>query len=545
MTKRFFFFLAIGILVIVIAGGCAQVASPVPSVAPNNTELPTLIQPTSVEPSTSAPRVATIIEQQDFIDLAPAYTFGIENVATNQCYENLVWMNLPGSEDMFRPGLATSWEHNSDSTEWTFHLRQGVNFQDGTPFDANAVKATIDYYQAQNGAGCTFVWDPVKEVQVVDNSTVKMLLTYAAPMDLRTSATFCGYMVSPEALKNPKEWFDAGNCDGTGPYTIQSFEKGQRLIMTRNEEYWGGWNDTYFDKLDYEVVSDGSVALQMMENKQADADFFAPIDKVIELGKSGELTSVIGPSYWQYMFMLNTKKPPLDNKLVRQALAYSFPYDQLIQKSGGAYTQSRGAVPAAMWGHGSDLFQYTYDPQKAKQLLADAGYPNGGFDLTLTYMSDLPTEAWAVELWSFPLSELGIKLKPQAMTFESLWELAKSDPSKAQDIATFGWFPALVDPYDPLKNMYHCEDTPYWNVSYYCNKTFDTLIDDANSLAATNIQEATQKYIEAQSILIEDSPAIFLVDTPNAWLFSPAISGFEDNPAYPGVIFFHDLTPNK
>lgn len=545
MPRRIWVLFATAMVVSLVLAGCATPAPPPPAgETPPPEATPTEAAPPPTE-GPGEPKVATVIMWQDFIDLDPAYAYASEMVVTNQCYENLVWYNPPGSDELLSPGLATSWEANEDATEWTFNLREGVTFQDGTPFNADAVKATIERYLAQEGAGCTWIWDAVEEVEVEDDYTVTLHLSYSAPMDLISTATFCGGIMSPSVVDQPKEWFDAGRCVGTGPYTIESFEKGQRLIMTRFEDYWGGWQDNQFDKIVYEIVTDTAVAMQMME--QGEADFWrdAPADQVARLEAMEHLALVVQPSFQHMMFMLNTVKEPTNNKLVRQALAYSFPYDQYLERTEGLYTQSRGGVPQGMWGWCEDCFQYSFDLEKARDLLQQAGYPDGGFELTLTYMGDFAIEAWAVELWTFPLAELGITLNLQPMTFESLWELAQSDPATAQDITTFVWWPTWVTPYDPLWSMYHCEEEPFWNVTYWCNAEFDQLLDEGNVLTGTDISAAEQKFIDAQHILVEESPAVFVCDVPDMWIHSADIEGFQPNPAYPSVIFFHGLTTTR
>ena len=491
------------------------------------------------------PLVSTYIMWQGFFDLDPAYAYASENTVLNQLYENLTYYNPQGSDEILRPWLATSWEANEDATEWTFQLREDVVFQDGTPFTSEAVKATMDHYKGQEGAGCTWIWDAVEEVEILDDHTVKLLLSYGAPIDLIASATYCGAIMSPAVVDQPREWFFEGNGVGTGPYTIESHEDGQRLIMTRFDDYWGGWKENQFDKIVYEIVSDPVVSRQMME--AGDADFWRgpPVDLVASLDAMEELTVFNQPSFENMMYMLNTAKPPLDNKLVRQALAYSFPYDQYVERSEGVYTQSRGAAPPGMWGHSDDLFQYHHDLDKAKELLAEAGHPDGGFEIQVTYLVDFPAQVWAIELWKFPLAELGIELNAQGMTFDALWELAKSDPSAAQDIATFIWWPTWITPYDALLALYHCEDEPFFNVTYWCNPEFDALIDDANVLTGTDREAATEKFIAAQEILLEEAPTMFLFDLPTTFVVRSDIDGVVLNSAYNNVISYYDLTTTR
>jgi peptide/nickel transport system substrate-binding protein len=543
MSKHIWQTIAVVALLALLVGGCGPAATPSGTEGPLPAETPAAEAPTAAAGPSEA-KVATFIMWQDFIDMDPAYAFASEQVVLNQCYENLVWMNPPGSEELLSPGLATSWEANEDATEWTFHLREGVTFQDGAPFNADAVKATMDHYAAAGGAGCSWIWGILEDVEVVDEYTVKMTCSQPTALDLIASGAFCGGMISPNVVDEPKEWFDAGHCVGTGPYTIESFDKGQRLIMSRFDDYWQGWQDNQFDKLVYEIVQDTVTQLQMVEAGEADVWRHLPPDKIEELKANPNLNVYIGPSYEHMQFLLNTQKPPLDDKMVRQALAYSFPYDQLLERSQGVFVQSRGAVPAAYWGHCDDCFQYQYDPEKAKELLTEAGYPDG-IELELTYTADAISHAWPTELWVYPASEIGIKLDTRGMTYSAMWEYNKQDPSTAQDITIQHWWPTYVTPYDPLFSLYHSEDTPLYNLSYYRNPEFDALIDEGNRLSGIDREAATEKFIEAQEILVEDCPAIWVMDIQSTAAIAKDIEGFVDNPAYSGTVFFHDLTTTR
>jgi len=241
--------------------------------------------------------------------------------------------------------------------------------------------------------------------------------------------------------------------------------------------------------------------------------------------------------------LINVKKEPTNSKLVRQAISYTFPYQQFIEVVMlGQATQAYGPVPAGMWGHSEDLFQYSYDLDKAKELLIEAGYPNGGFDLLYTYASGDLEEEQAGELWKAELAKLGINLEVRGMEWEAQWDLAMSDPLAAQDIFVMYWWPDYVTPYTYLFNMFHCEDDILFNLGYYCNPEFDALIDEANELAAIDRPASERLFIEAQEILIEDAAAVFFYDLPNDHEIRSDIRGYVDNPAYPHVAFVYDLT---
>jgi peptide/nickel transport system substrate-binding protein len=349
---------------------------------------------------------------------------------------------------------------------------------------------------------------------------------------------------SPKAYEeHDSDWFNQGNCAGTGPYTIESYERGARVVMTRNEAYWGGWQPGQFDKAVIEVVEDPVVRQQMIEAGTASFTYEAPPDNLAALDAREDVVVYTNPSYQNLLGLLNTQKPPLDNKLVRQALSYSFPYSQFIEGvMTGRATQSYGPVPAGMWGHSKELMQYSYDLEKAKALLAEAGYPDGGFELLFTYATGDLDEQQVGELWKAELAKLGIDLKVQGMNWEAQWDLGKSDPQNAQDVFVMYWWPDYISPYAFLYSMFHSEEDILFNLAYYRNPEYDALIDSANEISGSDRAKATEMFVKAQEMLIDDAAALFFYDLANTHVARADIKGFRDNPAYPHVVFFYDLS---
>jgi len=464
-------------------------------------------------------------------------------VVTSNAYETLLWYNPPGSKEILRPGLATKWESNQDATEWTFYLRQGVKFHDGTDFNAEAVKYSIERTKTL-GLGAAYIWDPVDTITVVDNNTVKFKLKYPAPLDLIAASGYGAWIFSPKTTEaHDSTWFNEGHDTGTGPYTIESYERGRRLIMTRFNDYWGGWKPGQFDKIVFETVEDPTVRQQMIEAGTADVTYELPRENLASLDARDDIVVYTNPAFQNLLGLLNHKKPPLDNKLVRQAISYAFPYKQFVESVMSGYAvQSHGPVPTGMWGYSKDLFQYQYDLDKAKELLAQAGYPKGGFKLLMTYATGDLDEQQVGELWKAELAKLGIDLEVQGMAWESQWDLAKSDPTKAQDILVFYWWPDYVSPYSFLFNMFHCEEKISFNLGYYCNADFDKMIDQANALSGSDRAEAERLFIEAQKMLIDGADAVYFYDVANTHVLRADIKGYVDNPAYPHVVFFYQLS---
>lgn len=538
----------VGLLVLsMLVAGCttAAPAAPAPTAEKEQvaTTQPAEVQPTEEPASAAKENVFIYGHPTTFPDLDPAISFSNDSAVISNCYETLTFYNPPSSAEILSPVLATSWEANDDATEWTFHLREGVKFQDDTPFDAKAVKYSIEKTM-ELGMGAAYIWDPVETIDVVDDNTVKFTLSYAAPLDLIASSGYGAWIYSPTAYEaHDTEWLNEGHCAGTGPYSIESRDRGSRLVMTRNDDYWGGWHEGQFDKIVFEISEDPVVLQQMIEGSTVDFTYNVPSDNLASLSARDDLVVYSNPSFQNLLGLLNTQKAPMDNKLVRQALSYSFPYAQFIEGvMNGRAVQAHGPVPAGMWGHSDDLFQYHYDLDKAKELLAEAGYPDGGFDLLYTFATGDMDEQQVGEVWKADLAKLGIDLEVRGMTWESQWDLAKSGPENAQDIFAFYWWPDYVSPYSFLYNMFHSEDEIMFNLGYYRNPEYDNLIDEANALSGTDRAKASEMFIQAQKTLVDDAAALFFYDVANTHIARADIQGYADNPAYPHVVFVYQLT---
>ncbi len=280
----------------------------------------------------------------------------------------------------------------------------------------------------------------------------------------------------------------------------------------------------------------------MITSGDADFTYNLPYDNYPALAQQSGVKVITNPSFQNLLALLNHDKAPTNNLQVRQALAYSFPYDKVVKNLyGGLGTQARGPVPAGMWGHGDSVTQYQQDLAKAKDLLTQAGYPDGGFTLKYTYVAGDLAEQQVGELWKADLATLGVTLDVEGLAWEAQWSLGKTDPKTAQDIFLFYWWPDYVTPYSFLYAMFHSENPPNFNLGYYSNPDFDKLIEQGNQISGSDKAKATELFSQAQQMLADDSAAIFILDLPNVHVIRDDISGFVDNPAYPHIVFWHDL----
>lgn len=488
-------------------------------------------------------RIFTLSYPTGFPNLDPATSFSEDSVVLANAYETLT-RYIPGRDGAdaeIKPLLAESWESSADGLTWTFRLRKGVTFHDGVEFSADAVKASIERTK-KIGGGASFIWTPVEAIETPDAATVIFRLSAAQPMDLVAAAGYAAWIYSPASMDKDNAWFNAGNSAGTGPYKIERYEPGQRAILTRHDAYWGGWAAGAFDKVVFEVTEDTVLAQSKIENGAVDWTFGISYDNLEGLKARDDLKVVVNPSFANIFGMFNSRRTPLDNPKVRQALATAFPYDDVIAAgTAGLGTRAKGAIPPGIWGHDADAPVPATDLERARALLVEAGVAEG-LELSLTYPAGLALEAVVGELWRANLEQLGITLTLQPMTWEAMWQMAKADPAAAQDICLITWWPTFVTPYDYLFNLFHSEKSPNYNLSYYANPVFDELIDNANTLSVTDRAGAEASFKQAQRILIEDAVAVFIIDTPNVHIIRSDVKGYVDNPAYGHVTFVHEMS---
>jgi len=504
------------------------------------TEAPAPAEPTE-EPTEAPPalKILRVAATASVTTWDPSASFSTEALYMANIYEPLMWINPDGT---FEPALAESWDVSDDGLAWTFHIRDGVKFHDGSELTAEVVKASIERTR-ELGSGASWIWWMVDSIEVVDDLTVEMTLSTAYPLDRVAASTYAAWIMSPDAAAmEDSEWFEAGNEAGSGPWVLESYTPDEEIVLTRFEDYWGGWDDDQFDKVVISIVPEQVVQSQMLEGGEVDLALSLPAETLENFKANPDFTVYEDATLFNYVGLMNTQKPPLDNKLVRQAIAYAIPYDDVVAVgAGGLGQQARGPVPHGLWPYSDEVFQYSYDPDKARELLAEAGYPDGGFSLVLTHAAENLSEERFAPVIKDALAEIGIDLEIRPMLWAQQWELAKGDPAEAQDIFLLLWWPTISDGYDNLSSMFKCEDSPFFGLAYYCNEEYDTLITDALAMTATDPETAQQKYTEAMNILAEDSPSLFLYDTSTFRPVPTYLKGYEYNANYPFSTFFYPI----
>jgi peptide/nickel transport system substrate-binding protein len=531
------------VLVAALIAACGPSATPTAEPLPEPTEAPAEPEPTEApadEPAESgdiAENVGIVAYPGDLASLDPPYMLsGDTNIGFN-AYETLtLWRPDQGVV----PVLATSWESNEDATEWTFTLREGVTFHDGTALTAEDVKASLDRNIEVGMVAYDFIG--VESIEVVDDLTVRFICSDSRDMPLILSAGYGMFIYSAEAAQQSTEWFAEGRDAGTGPYTIESFESGQQLVLTRYEDYWGGWEEGQFTKVIYRIVEDPTVRDQMIRSGEADITLELPYDSLESVGALEDVTLVPMQPLAHMVAGFDLNNPPLDNVQVRQALAYSFPYEDVHQGVFLGYG-SRGGIgfgPSSLWDPPADFPRYELDIDRAAELLMEAGYEDG-FELTVTAAAGYKEVVDTLNLWQAQLAKLGIELKIEQLSAGPFWDAAYNPDNEEYDVFVV---PASGDVPSPWSWLICYTSSPLGWLPFvgYNNPEFDELVFDAWALEATDPDAANELWVEAQRILYEDAASIFIMDTPSIYAMGDDIIGFEPNPPYSAdVIFWHEL----
>jgi len=534
---------------LLVAACGSSAATPAPTAAPASTAPASQAVATpapTTAPTTAGPVVLKVAATANITTWDPVKSFSTEALYMANLYEPLLRINPPGSADTYTPVLATSWSSSADALTWTFKLRDGVTFHDGEKLTADAVKQSFE--AAAKDGGASFIWAPLDTVTAVDPLTVELKLKYAAPMDLVASSLYGAWIISPKALAAAAadpQFFEKGVDGGTGPYTLESYTPDKEVLMMAYDGYWGGWDGKHYDKVLVSITPEAAVQQQMLDGGEVDIALNLPTENVASYKDNPDYTFINEASFYNYVGFFNTANKPLDNVKVRQALSYAIPYADIITVGAQGYgTQSHGPVPEGVFPWSADVPQYAQDLDKAKTLLTEAGYPDGGFKINLTYAAENQNEARFAPLIKEAYAKLGVDVTITPIAFNQQWEQAKGDPAGRQDMFLLLYWPTYSDAgSDNLWSMFRSSEKPFFNLSYWKNADYDKLVDDAIGLTATARDQAQAKYTDAMKLLVDQAPGLFFYDTRFVTAIPKRVVGFQYNLNYPFAQFFYPLSP--
>lgn len=440
----------------------------------------------------------------DSVTLDPSQVLDGESVKVcDMIFDTLV--QYRGDTTDLEPALATFWKNSLDGLTWTFNLRQDVSFHDGTPLNAEVVVFSLMRPNVQTSS---FLSEFISQIVALDEYTVQIQLKSPYAPFLNFLAGTENSIVSMAAVNKYGIDF-ANNPVGTGPYKFVEWNRDDRIVLTANMNHWSG--KPTIDKLVFRSIPDNSERLSELQQGNIHVMEFPNPTDLIVIFEDPNLHLIMKPSLNIGYLAMNLEKPPFNNLKVRLAINHAIDKTDIIEGLyRGTGIPAKNPIPPSLWSYDDSIKDYPYDPVLAKQLLAEAGYPNG-FETTLwalpiprPYIPDGMT--FAEELQS-DLSQVGIKTTIINHNWQTYLDKIQNGE---HDMAMFGWI-ASADPdnfFYYLLSKYTAEK-PALNISFYRNDEMQNVIDQARR--STSRSERIQLYKKAQAIFHRDVPWVPLV----------------------------------
>ncbi|PZF96031.1 ABC transporter substrate-binding protein [Micromonospora deserti] len=433
------------------------------------------------------------------------YSFQVlENV-----YDTLV---EPDANLDMQPSLATEWTTSDDQLVWTFTIREGVTFSDGSPLTSEDVVYSYNRIISEK-LNAAYKFTTVKSVTAPDPTTVVITLTAPTPNLLANLGGFKGVAIVQKT--NVESGAVTTKPVGSGPFAVGSYTSGDTIKLVRNDNYWS--DKPKLDGVTFTFVKDPTVALQNLRGGEVHWTDNLPPQQVPALRDADGLTvrSVPSSDYWY--LALNQARKPYDDVKVRRAVAFALDREAITKAAKfGLATVNQTAIPR------NSAFYYDYapfqrDPGQARQLLDQAGVSGLTMDLMVT--SEYPETVTAAQVIAAQLKEVGITVKIRTLDFgQWLDEQGKGN----FDSFMLGWL-GNIDPDEFYYAQHHSGGT--FNFHKYRNPTVDRLLDQAR----TETDQAARKrqYDQVAKQIVDDASYIYLYNPDVVQGWSPQVSGYE------------------
>jgi peptide/nickel transport system substrate-binding protein len=470
-------------------------------------------------------------------------------------YEGLVGL-VGSATDEFEGLVAESWEANEDQSVWTFTIRPDLTFQDGSPCDSAAVKASYERLLGMDRGAVAvfsrFISDPA-QMTTPDPATIVFDCGTPQPLFLTALASTYGpQVVNAKVAMEHEEDGDFGNTwlqlnaegTGTGGWKLVSFEPGQEVILERNESYWRGWEGNHFERIIIRVVEEVSTMRQLVEAGDVDIidRFSVSYEEIDALKQVPTLTVDISDSTEVEYFSM-TEAGPLASPEARQAMCYAYPYQEVIDGVYSGYaSRANSLVAPSVLGYQENGFFFETDLAKAKELLAAAGVAEG---TELTLLQATGSNPAMSELFQANLAEIGITLliEPVDQGTRAATFYGDTPAEERPSFMLWSWWPDYNDAWNVLYPTTSCDS---WgskgaNGGFYCNEEVDALLEEAKN--ASTLESYTQVLDEVQTIITEQDPPNICSSQPK-WptVLQANIEGFAFNPINLGTYDFWTLS---
>ncbi len=482
-------------------------------------------------------------------------TSGQALVVTQQIEEPLV--GRAEGEAGIQPLLATEWESNEDATEWTFTLREDVTFHDGEPFNADAVvfnfqrMAEPDFEFGYRDQGKTYAvfadifggfageegsaWGGI---EAVDEHTVEITMTRPFPLLPEVLSSSYFGISSPAAVQEAGADYGTPEVGGvgTGAFVFESWTPGQNIILVRNDDYWG--EPARMPGAVVRFIADAPARLAELQAGSIDFATNIGTEARATLESDPNLKEVPVEPFNVAYIALNLNNPPLDDPLVRQAIAHAIDKQEILDAFyGGVGEVAHTFLPEALsWARPENIETYDFDPDRAQELLAEAGYPDGISTMTVNGQ-EVPLEFWYMpvsrpyyptpqpiaELFAAQLAAVGINV--ELKTEEWGTYLDNVDAGQKNGMWMLGWTGDYADPNNFLYVFFG--PSAETQQGYQNQEVIDLLLQAGE---APTEEEAAPLFQEAQTLINEDLPRIPIVHSPPVYGAREGLEGWEPSP---------------
>jgi peptide/nickel transport system substrate-binding protein len=494
-------------------------------------------------------------------DIVLAQPAGVLIIADNETPENLDPANATNStvnelligaydalvqfsagETAVSPRLATEWTVADDGLSYTFKLRDDVKFHDGAPLTAEDVKFTFDRLQAAKGNVLNDLGS-FASAEVVDPYTVKLNLS--APFGPFISALSRIYIVNKALVEpnlgddNGRQWL-AVNEAGSGPYSITSYNPTEAVTLKAFADYWGGWDGNHVDEVVFRYISEPSTQLSLLKSGEVHIAPDITVEDKLALMNDPNFKVDVGAAATPLYFQINTASAgPTSNPEFRKMLSMAFDRQLHLEAVlAGLGTMPDGPLPVGWMGHASGT-ETGYDLEGAKALVDANGW--AGTNLLVRYLPAIMEEQRAVEQLQSNLSQLGINLEAEGMTWPAQAATVTSVETTA-DINMIYSFPAFPDPHAILNTNFNGALTGAkggYNWAQYENPAVDDLLNKAAGSA--DQAERAALYAEAQKLVGADNVVITVSLPGSTVALSSAVEGYVYNAAHHNTFNYMDI----
>ncbi len=464
----------------------------------------------------------TVAQGSDIVSLSPHNTNDQPSARVmRQIYDTLV---VQTEELELVPGLAESWNQVDDVT-WDFAIRPGVMFHNGDPLTASDVAFTLNRLRdPAAGAPAAFLVGFISSVEAVDDMTVRIVTNGPFVPMLSHLAHTATSILNERAVTEAGEDYGTAVVVGTGPFRFVSWEVASQVILERNDDWWGG--DVGPERVVFRAIVEGTVRAIELEAGAIDIAYALEPRDALRARTNADLTMAEIETLTTSYIGFNAQKAPFDDVRVRQAINHAVDAETIVDVLlEGFGFPATSPISSQVFGSNPDLEAYDFDPERARQLLADAGLA-GGFSTTL-WTNDNPVRIQIAEIVQAQLADIGINVDVQVLE----WSTYLADTAAgAHDMFILGWVTVTADADYGLYALFHSSNFgSAGNRTFWSSDRLDELLDLGRR--TVDQDERLAIYYEAQEIINAEAPWIFLNTSIEANATRANVTGFVPHPA--------------